>query len=199
MGFPLRAVSRPVHRRLHLVTRGCELKEINLVNRHGVDITTSNFLTAGLLNDVGEFVGEKFLASPRPQTCRVTQEDIGADGKGSGLETIVEVGCFGPGVEPDMRQISTESCAHLGSHVTRQRLAAAATTLDPLFSVVVDRTARMPHNGIATDTPGWRPANIFRRHVTMLSDPPPNPANDLLGHCIGLTLSGIVCRPDGEL
>ena len=68
----------------------------------------------------------------------------------------------------------------------------------PTLGVVVNRPARMSHIGIASDTSGWYPANISRRRVAMLSDPTPNPANDLLGDCVGFTLSGIVCRPDSE-
>lgn len=147
---------------------------------------------------MGQFVGEKFLPGPRTKACGITKKHVRTDGESASLETIVEVGCFSAGMEPHMREIGAEPRAHLGSHVAWEWLAATATTLDPLLGVVVDRPARMSHIGIASDTSGWYPANISRRRVAMLSDPTPNPANDLLGDCVGFTLSGIVCRPDSE-
>ena len=91
-----------------------------------------------------------------------------------------------------MREVGPKPCAHVGSHVIRQWLTTTATALDPLLRVRVDRAARMPHNCVASNPPSWRTADIGRLGVTMLDNPPPDPAHDLFGNCVGLTLGGIV-------
>jgi hypothetical protein len=118
------------------------------VDRHCLDIPTSDFLTAGLLNDMGEFVGEKFLAGSGPQTRRVTQENIGTNGEGPGLETIVEISHLRSRVQSDVRQIRPESCAHLRSHIVWERFAAPAASLNSLLGIGVDCATRMTYDSL---------------------------------------------------
>ena len=141
---------------------------------------------------MGEFVGEKFLPRARTKAGGIPKEDIRTDGEGAGLEAIVEVGCFGAGMEPHMREVGPKPCAHVGSHVIGQGLTATATALDPLLRVRVDRTARMPYDRVASNPPRWRPADIGRLGVTVFGNPPPDPAHDLFGDRVSLTLGGIV-------
>ncbi|MCH1464060.1 MAG: hypothetical protein L7U46_09285 [Candidatus Nanopelagicales bacterium] len=162
------------------------------MDRRGLDKAASDLVTTRLLHDMGEFVGEKFLPRARTKAGGIPKEDIRTDGESAGLEAIVEVGCFGAGMEPHMREVGPKPCAHVGSHVIRQGLTTTATALDPLLRIRVDRSTRMSHNCVASNAPSWRTADIGRLRVTMLGNPPPDPANDLFGNGVGLTLGGIV-------